>query len=197
MAAGILVGAMLATGVLGEASVAFGADNRVAEPQVASRGDRDIGPPPTKDLSGFRDTYWYVPKQYLLAYQNVPGPSPAVAVSDQTVWHFTKVNRGFLLGCSYRSIDGGGSWTTSSIIGSVAPNNQILFGFYADLVTVGSGTLVTTGGQSYFLMQVSTAPAINGLTHWAYMAKAKRNSRPWKSLPGTGGQSIPSVDSGC
>ena len=155
------------------------------------------GTPATKSLSRYRDTYWYVPKKYLLAYKYESGPPATVRpATDQTVWHFTKARHGFLFGCSYQGIDQG-PWSPSKIIGSVTPDNRVLIGFYSSIDVAGSGTLVESGRRSYFLMQVSTGPRANGITHWAYMAEAKPGSRAWKRLPGTGGQSIPSVDTGC
>lgn len=151
----------------------------------------------TKDLSAFEGTYWYVPAKYLPAYLHQGDGKPVVRIPDQTLWHFTDSADGYLLGCSYRSIDGGATWSPSSIVGSIAPDNSVQLGFYGQILTVGSGTLVGTGGHQQFLMQVSTGPSAGGVTHWAYMAKAKANSRQWNSLPGTNGRSIPSVDTGC
>lgn len=151
---------------------------------------------PSKDLASFVGTYWYVPERYLLAYVNVGIGKPAQAVTDQTVWHFTKADNGYLLGCSYRSI-ASGAWSSSAIIGSVAPNNDVSLGFYGKILTIGAGKLMRTEGQWTFLMQVSTGPATNGVTHWAYMMQVKPENPDWTSLPGTKGQSVPSVDTGC
>ncbi len=151
---------------------------------------------PAKDLDSFADTYWYVPERYLLAYVNAGAQKPAQAVTDQTVWHFTKADHGYLLGCSYRSI-AGGAWSTSAIIGSIAPNNDVSLGFYGKILTIGTGTLVRAVSRWMFLMQVSTGPATNGVTHWAYMMQVKPENPAWTSLPGTQGQSVPSVDTGC
>ena len=63
------------------------------------------GAMPTKDLSGYANTYWYVPTQYLPSYQYSTKTSPKVMeVPDQTVWHFTTTGNGYLHGCSYRSV---------------------------------------------------------------------------------------------
>ncbi len=152
---------------------------------------------PTKNLTAFVGTYWYVPAKYLPAYLHQADGKPVVRIPDQTLWHFTDSADGYLLGCSYRSIDGGSTWSPSSIVGSITPNNSVQLGFYGAILTVGSGTLVGTGNLQQFLMQVSTGPSAGGVTHWAYMVKAKPNSRQWNSLPGTNGDSIPSVDTGC
>ena len=50
----------------------------------------------TKDLSAFVNTYWYVPKDYLLGYSYSSLASPKItAVNDQTIWHFTSANGGY------------------------------------------------------------------------------------------------------
>jgi hypothetical protein len=183
------IAAALLTACLAAASLA-------APPATASAGALPASAGAVKDLSSFVDTYWYVPAEYLLSYVNVGGGQPAVAASDQTLWHFTKADRGYLLGCSYRSINGG-PWSPSAIVGSIAPNNAVSMGFYGQILTVGTGTLVRRGARTLFLMQVSTGPAVNGVTHWAYMAKARPGTPVWEDLPGTDGQSVPSVDTGC
>ncbi len=186
----------LATGILAGVALAFGGSSSAASAVETAPASSPARVQPAKDLSRFVGTYWYVPDKYLLAYVNVGGSKPAQAVTDQTLWHFTKADRGYLLGCSYRSIDGG-EWSASAIIGSVAPNNKVLFGFYGQILTLGTGTLVRDGGRSYFLMQASTGPATNGVTHWAYMAQVTASDAAWLSLPGTNGQSVPAVDTGC
>ena len=161
------------------------------------------GAMPTKDLSGFANTYWYVPTEYLTSYQYSDQPSPNVMeVPDQTVWHFTSADKGFLHGCSFRSLDLGKSWTPATIVGSIAPNNQVLIGFYGQLLETSPGTLVQSGKRTYFLMQVSTGPIEEGNTHWAYMAQVTPRDPAWTNLPGTSvpgtkGQGIPAVDTGC
>jgi hypothetical protein len=68
----------------------------------------------TKDLSAFVNTYWYVPKDYLLAYSYSSSTSPKLtAVNDQTIWHFTSTNGGYLMGCSFASTNNGSTWTPS------------------------------------------------------------------------------------
>ena len=153
----------------------------------------------TKDLSAFVDTYWYVPTDYLLAYSYSPAGSPkASAVNDQTIWHFTSANGGYLLGCSFASTNNGASWSTATIIGSVTANNSVSLGFYGSMLTVGSGQLTTSSGQPAFLMQMSTGNGLGGLTHWAYMLPITSSSPAWSSLPGTNGVSVPTATaSGC
>ena len=153
----------------------------------------------TKDLSAFVDTYWYVPTEYLLAYSYSGSANPKVsAVNDQTIWHITSANGGYLQGCSFASTNNGASWSAATIIGSVTANNSVSLGFYGASLTVGSGQLTTSSGQPAFLMQMSTGNGIGGLTHWAYMLPITSSSSAWSSLPGTAGVSVPTATaSGC
>jgi hypothetical protein len=158
--------------------------------------------PPTKDLSAFEDTYWYVPDDYLLAYRYTNLPKPKVeAVVDQTVWHLTKANEGYLLGCSFRTINDGQSWSTSKIVGSVAPNDQVVMGFNnGKIINVASGTLISSRGQSVFLMQVAGTPPQSSLTHWAYMVQVTPDDAAWCALPGTSNLCVDDLvkyESGC
>ena len=153
----------------------------------------------TKDLSAFVNTYWYVPTDYLLAYTyNSSGNPKTTAVNDQTIWHFTAVNQGFLLGCSFASTNNGATWSASTIVGSVTANNSVSIGFYGSSLTVGSGQLTISGGQPTFLMQMSTGNGTAGLTHWAYMLPITSSDSVWTNLPGTNSVSVPSATaSGC
>jgi hypothetical protein len=153
----------------------------------------------TKDLSAFVNTYWYVPTDYLLAYSYSSSGNPkTTAVNDQTVWHFTSVNQGFLLGCSFASTNNGASWSASTIVGSVTANNSVSIGFYGSSLTVGSGQLTTSSGQPAFLMQMSTGNGTAGLTHWAYMLPITSANSAWTNLPGTNGVGVPTATaSGC
>ena len=153
----------------------------------------------TKDLSAFVNTYWYVPSDYLLAYAySASGNPKTTAVNDQTVWHFTSVNQGFLLGCSFASTNNGATWSASTIVGSVTANNSVSIGFYGSSLTVGSGQLTTSSGQPTFLMQMSTGNGSAGLTHWAYMLPITSSDSAWNGLPGTNNVSVPTATaSGC
>ncbi len=153
----------------------------------------------TKDLSAFVNTYWYVPSDYLLAYAYNSSASPkTTAVNDQTIWHFTSANGGFLLGCSFASTNNGATWSPSTIVGSVTANNSVSFGFYGSSLTVGSGQLTTSSGQPVFLMQMSAGTGSSGLTHWAYMLPITSSDAAWSNLPGTNGVSVPTaIASGC
>jgi hypothetical protein len=153
----------------------------------------------TKDLSAFVNTYWYVPTEYLLAYSYTASATPKTStVNDQTIWHFTSANGGYLLGCSFASTNNGASWVTSTIIGSVTANNSVSLGFYGTSLTVGLGQLTTSSGQPAFLMQMSTGNSASGLTHWAYMLPIAPSNSAWTNLPGTNGVSVPTATaSGC
>jgi len=155
----------------------------------------------TKDLTGFVNTYWYVPTAYLLSYQYNFNTSPkAQPRNDQTVWHITSVDNGFLLGCAFRSTNNGTNWQITTIVGSVTANNAVLLGFYGTTeINTSPGLLTSSSGQPAFLMQVSTGDSITGgLTHWAYMLPATSTDPAWTNLPGTNNQSIPAVTApGC
>ena len=153
----------------------------------------------TKDLSAFVNTYWYVPTDYLLAYSYNASTNPKLtAVRDQTIWHFTSANSGYLMGCSFTSTNNGASWSASTIVGSVTVNNTVSLGFYSSLLTVGTGQLVVSSGQPAFLMQVSAGVGPSGLTHWAYMLPITSSDPAWTSLPGTNNISVPTATAaGC
>ena len=153
----------------------------------------------TKDLSAFVNTYWYVPTDYLLAYSYNASTNPNLtAVKDQTIWHFTSANGGYLMGCSFASTNNGASWTPSTIVGSVTVNNTVSLGFYGTLLTVGMGQLVVSSGQPAFLMQMSAGVGPSGLTHWAYMLPITSSDPSWTSLPGTNNVSVPTATAaGC
>ena len=153
----------------------------------------------TKDLSAFVNTYWYVPKDYLLGYSYSSLASPKItAVNDQTIWHFTSANGGYLMGCSFESTNNGSTWTASTIVGSVTANNSVSLGFYGSILTVGSGQLTTSSGQPAFLMQMSAGVGPTGLTHWAYMLPITSSDASWSSLPGTNNVSVPTATAaGC
>lgn len=151
----------------------------------------------TKDLSAFVNTYWYVPSDYVLAYSYNANATPKLsAVNDQTVWHFTSSNGGYLMGCSYASVNNGATWAPSTLVGSVTANNTVSIGFYGNTLTVGSGQLTSSSGQSVFLMQMSTGSGSSGLTHWAYMLPISSGDAAWSNLPGTNGVSVPTATAG-
>ena len=151
----------------------------------------------TKDLSSFVNTYWYVPSDYLLAYSYSANTTPKVsAVNDQTVWHFTSSNGGYLIGCSFASTNNGATWMPSTLVGSVTANNTVSFGFYGNSLTVGSGQLTSSSGQPVFLMQMSTGSGTAGLTHWAYMLPISSADPAWNNLPGTSGVSVTTAIAG-
>ena len=153
----------------------------------------------TKDLSAFVNTYWYVPSDYTLAYSYSASTNPkASPVNDQTIWHITSANGGFLLGCSFTSTNNGASWSSATMVGSVTANNTVSIGFYSSSLTVGSGQLTISSNQPAFLMQMSSGNALGGLTHWAYMLPVSSSDAAWTSLPATNNVSVPTATaSGC
>lgn len=155
--------------------------------------------PATKDLSSFKNTYWYVPANYLLAYKFDNKQTPTITqVSDQTVWQIKEASNGYLTGCSFTSTDNGATWSSATIVGSVTVENKVSLGFYGTSLVVGQGTLVSAYNQPAFLMQMSAGNGISGLTHWAYMLPVTPQDPTWNNLPGTNSQSVSTVISaGC
>lgn len=150
--------------------------------------------PSTKDLSAFLDTYWYVPPSYLPAYQI--NNHQVTLVNDQTIWHITGTNSGYLTGCSFASTDNGVSWSSSTLVGSVTADNAVSLGFYGTTLVVGQGTLTSAYGQPAFLMQMSAGSSLVGLTHWAYMLPITPQDASWNNLPGTSGKSVTEATAG-
>ena len=140
-----------------------------------------------------------MPTDYLLGYSYNASANPKLtAVRDQTIWHFTSANGGYLMGCSFESTNNGVSWTPSTVVGSVTINNTVSLGFYSNILTVGAGQLVVSGGQPAFLMQMTAGVGASGLTHWAYMLPITPSDPAWTNLPGTNNISVPTATAaGC
>ena len=156
--------------------------------------------PPTDDgrWDFLVDTYWYVPVPYLppVILVNLDPPQTAMIV-DQTLWHITSVENGYVYGEVASNF--GGGWTYSTLVGSITPDNAVSFSFTpasgSDL-TVGAGTLVREEGAWFFEMQMTSGSGSASVTHWAYMAQSLPGDRAWESLPGYPGDSIPEVFAG-
>src|ERR1700741_3606654 len=73
-------------------------------------------------------TYWYVPPENLLALQALNTTEPVIkALKDQTVWHITRAEDGYLAGISATNL--GQGWTYSLMVGSVAPDGAVKIPF--------------------------------------------------------------------
>jgi Ca2+-binding RTX toxin-like protein len=156
--------------------------------------------PPTDDGSWefLEDTYWYVPTPYLPAVVlvNVDPPLTTYLV-DQTLWHITSVENGYVVGEVASNF--GGGWGYSTLVGSITPDGAVSFSFTptgGGSLTVGTGTMALDEGAWFFAMQMTTGSGTASVTHWAYMAESVPGDRAWESLPGYPDNSIPEVFDG-
>jgi len=156
--------------------------------------------PPTDDgdWEFLEDTYWYVPVPYLPAVVLVNVDPPQTAdVVDQTLWHITSVENGYVIGEVASNF--GGGWSYSTLVGSITPDGAVSFSFTpagGGNLTVGIGTMVFDEGAWFFEMQMTTGSGTASITHWAYMAESLPGDRAWLSLPGYPDNSIPEVFGG-
>jgi Ca2+-binding RTX toxin-like protein len=156
--------------------------------------------PPTDDgrWEFLEDTYWYVPVPYLPAVVLVNlDPAQTTEIVDQTLWHITSVENGYVIGEVASNF--GGGWGYSTLVGSITPDGADSFSFTPDSggdLTVGIGTMVLSEGAWFFEMQMTTGSGSASVTHWAYMAESKPGDRAWLSLPGYPDNSIPEVFGG-
>lgn len=157
--------------------------------------------PPTDDgqWTFLEDTYWYVPVPYLPAYilVNIDPPQTAPVV-DQTLWHITSVENGYVFGTVAANF--GTGWSYSTLVGSITPDGAVSFSFTPEDsdsdVTVGIGKMAYVEGAWFFEMQMTTGSGQANVTHWAYMAQSLPGDRVWDSLPGYPETSIPEIFSG-
>ena len=157
--------------------------------------------PPTDNgqWTFLEDTYWYVPVPYLPAYILVNTDPPLTApVVDQTLWHITSVENGYVFGTVAANF--GAGWSYSSLVGSITPDGAVSFSFTPSDsdsdVTVGIGKMAYVEGAWFFEMQMTTGTGQANVTHWAYMAQSLPGDRAWNALPGYPETSIPDVFSG-
>lgn len=156
--------------------------------------------PPTDDgqWAFLEDTYWYVPVPYLPAVVLINLDPPLTAeVVDQTLWHITSVENGYVIGEVASNF--GGGWSYSTLVGSITPDGSVSFSFTPESggdLTVGIGTMVLKEGAWFFEMQMTTGSGAASITHWAYMAQSLPGDRAWLSLPGYPDNSIPEVFDG-
>ena len=156
--------------------------------------------PPTDDghWEFLEDTYWYVPVPYLPAVVLVNlAPPQTTEIVDQTLWHITSVENGYVIGEVASNF--GGGWGYSTLVGSITPDGSVSFSFTPESdgdLTVGTGTMVLTEGAWFFEMQMTTGSGSASITHWAYMAESLPGDRAWLSLPGYPDNSIPEVFDG-
>lgn len=156
--------------------------------------------PPTDDgrWEFLENTYWYVPVPYLPAVVLINlDPPQTTEIVDQTLWHITSVENGYVIGEVASNF--GGGWGYSTLVGSITPDGAVSFSFTPESggdLTVGNGTMVYKQGAWFFAMQMTTGSGSASITHWAYMAESLPGDRAWLSLPGYPDNSIPEVFGG-
>jgi hypothetical protein len=147
-------------------------------------------------------TYWYVPKEYLLALASSPTLKTPIPVSDQTVYRIAHYTDGYFWGTtavSYMAPKGSatsGSVSCLQLVGSVTPEGKVHLTFTllgtgtsgsgsGNQPTVGLGTMTRQRGAWTMENQMSTV-AVGDLllTHWAYMYQCKPYEPCFAELPG-------------
>jgi hypothetical protein len=148
-------------------------------------------------------TYWYVPPENLLALRALNTPQPVItALTDQTVWHITRTENGYLAGISATNI--GEGWTYNLMVGSVAPDGTVKISFSplgalspgdsdTGTMTIGDGSLFADGDDVAFLMQMTSGSAQSSVSHWAYMLPVTPDDPEWHALPGYPETGIPDL----
>lgn len=148
-------------------------------------------------------TYWYVPVETLPAILFINGETPQTrSVQDQTVWTFTRYESGYLIGQGALSVDGG-SFSYSTIVGSVTPDGAVLLSFSGAVTpdsagttptfTTGLGRMAEKDGAWAFLMQMTSGSGASSLTHWSWMVQTKPGDASWTDLPGMSGVGVEDV----
>jgi hypothetical protein len=149
-------------------------------------------------------TYWYVPEAYLPAVEWDPdAPSASTFVSDQTVWHIERYDRGYFFGPAVVKIEGRPRFC-QYLIGSVTPEGQVHIAFNAvraipigsPSITTGTGHMAQQSGQWTFGMQMASGSSSTQVAHWAFMYQCRSDQPCWTQLPGLG-QSIPDLLAEC
>jgi hypothetical protein len=148
--------------------------------------------PTAKRWAWLADTYWYVPTANLPAilYNGTSGGS--TLVSDQTVFHVAGYSKGYFWGEAVTQL-GSTSASSSSMVGSVTPEGQVLLTFTltstnsSPSITQGIGKMTRRFGQWTMENQMFTSPTEKlQIGHWAYMVQTRPGMPSWESLPYVG-----------
>ncbi|MDR3623462.1 MAG: hypothetical protein P4L85_29285 [Paludisphaera borealis] len=152
--------------------------------------------PTSKRWSWLADTYWYVPTANLPAILYNASSGQSTLVSDQTVFHIEGYSKGYFWGKAVTQL-GSTSASTSSMLGSVTPEGQVLLTFTltstnsSPSVTQGFGKMTKRFGQWTMENQMFTSPTEKlQIGHWAYMVQTRPGMPSWVSLPAVG-ESVP------
>lgn len=167
------------------------------------------GTPALPDWSRLAGTYWYVPPESLPAMRLDTGE--LAWMEDQTVWHLTGCQEGYLWGVCATLLwpagqeplaSGPGSQPAAfTVLGSITPEGRVYLAFIpqsslsSGAPTIGVGRMVPHGGAWSFEMQMSSGSG-STVAHWAYMMPVASGDPAWDSLPGCG-VSVPAMLEGC
>lgn len=139
------------------------------------------------------NTYWYVPVSNLSALQFMPDGSQLSWRGDQTVWHISGYENGYLWGASGAVLFSQGEVNEetpppvqlSQMVGSVSADGEVLINFLTNGgVITGFGKMVQVEGRWAFQMQMSTPVGSGQLYHWANMLQTKPGESNFVKLPG-------------
>jgi hypothetical protein len=158
------------------------------------------GASPVDRWQWLENTYWYVPKDNLLALASDAKLKSPIPVSDQTVYHIAHYVGGYFWGStavSYTQLSGSAASEPSclQLVGSVTPEGRVHLTFTllpeqgagnsSNPPTIGLGTMTPERGAWTMENQMSTtAPNNLLLTHWAYMYQCKPHEPCFAELPG-------------
>merc|ERR1712187_617192 len=104
-----------------------------------------------------------------------------IGVVDQTIWHFTKVETGFLFGYVWRSLNNEFPQNVSRILATMTPTGVIEFYFYLSSKIVNFAKGKYDGVNDTFY-DMQTSGGGSSVVHWSLMV---RETRLDKILPGT------------
>lgn len=145
--------------------------------------------------SFLKDTYWYVPVNYLLALQMSAEDTTPTRMVDQTVWQIVGYEQGYLWGNAAILLYEEGTTPSNAptgmqMLGTVTPNGQVQITFMpinpigAAIGTSGWGNMRMQKESWAFEMQMSSGTT-ELLSHWAYMWMTQKGELSWRKLPGT------------
>ena len=150
------------------------------------------------DWAWLANTYWYVPPPSLPALQLDPDKNTLSYQIDQTVWHITGYENGYLWGVTSVMMYSAGEEAPTrgprsrpshlTLLGTLFPSGQVQLTFVPQgkmgSVTTGLGQMVQRQGAWEFQMQMSTTRQGSQALHWANMVQTREGDESWSQLPG-------------
>ena len=173
-----------------------GPDQRVPLVRLSSHASRSptsaAVAPTAKRWSWLADTYCCVPTKNLPAVLFNRSTDTLAPVNDQTVFQITGYREGCFWGKTVTQL-GSSSASSSSLVGSITPQGQVLLTFTqtsstsSPLVTEGFGKMHRKFGQWTMENQMFTLPGQTlQIGHWAYMVQTHPGLPSRYSLPSAG-----------